>query len=120
MRIKLNISSAEITRMLRKAQLYQRRKHSEIEKLIEDTANSVAVDAKSRVSVRSGITRDSIKVLLQDLAREMTAYVVADEFWARFLEVGTSKARAHPFMLPAAEAHLPRFLIRLRQILSRR
>lgn len=118
MRIDLDIPNTEINKMVRQVRLWQAKKRVQIIDLIEETANAIAEDAKSRAPVDTGDLEKEIKVLITNVAEELGANVVADVYYARFVELGESFAPAHPFMLPAYEAHIPRFIIKLRAILS--
>jgi len=117
MKITFDISQKFQNEMLSQVRFYQKRKKEQIRNLIEDTVHSIATDAQGRVPKRSGDLVGEIKVLLDDLASEMRAYAVAEKFYARFVEIGTAKAAAHPFMHPAAEAHIPGYLAKLAKIL---
>lgn len=77
----------------------------------------VAEDARSLVPVRSGITRDGIVVsdrLPDGADAEFNGRAVfvgvleGDSYWAGFLEFGTVKMRAKPFLLPAIDANQDR------------
>lgn len=118
MRIDLDIPQADVNAMLRKVRAWQVRKRVQIIDLIEDTVKKIEADATSRVPVQSGNLKKKIRIVLSDVANELTGYVVADDFYAKFIELGTSTAQAHPFMLPAYETAIRGFLLKLRAILS--
>lgn len=118
MKVQLDIDQSEITRMLRQIRVWQAKKRAQIIDLIEDTAKAIQEDAQSRVPAQSGKLKKRIRVLLRHVADELGGFVVADEFYANFIELGTAHARAHPFMLPAFEVHIQGFLLKLRKILS--
>ena len=119
MRVTLDIPQAEVNKMVRQVRAWQAMKRAEIIDLIEETARAVAADAKNRAPVESGDLKKKIRSILTDVASHLAAHVVADVFYAKFIELGTSTARAHPFMLPAYEAHVHGFLLKLRTLLSK-
>ena len=69
---------------------------------LKEAAEVVKDEAISLVRVRSGKTRRSIESAV-DMRGVMTAYVGTDWFIGRFLEQGTKKMRAYPFLRPAVE-----------------
>lgn len=79
----------------------------------EDTAEAIAREAKRRVAVQSGATRDSIEATS---AVNGEAKVEVGHFVGTFLEFGTSKAAAQPFLIPSTEAEKGDFLRRLKRI----
>ncbi len=80
-----------------------------IEVLREETQEAVE-DAKNRVPVDTGALRDSIKRTISK--KKLTATMSAggkvkgvDTYYAFFVEHGTRKMPARPFLYPAARAH---------------
>ena len=69
---------------------------------LKEAAEVVKGEAISLVRMRSGKTRRSIESAV-DIRGAMTAYVGTDWFVGRFLEQGTKKMRAYPFLRPAVE-----------------
>lgn len=61
--------------------------------------------------------RDRIKTILRDAG--MTATIGTGYFVARFVEFGTRKMSARPFLGPAFEIMRPKYLTRLRDALNR-
>ena len=68
---------------------------------LEKSAKEVKTEARSRVPVRTGKTRKSIKYSTS--RDEVKAYVGSEWFVARFLEEGTKKMRPRPWLKPAFE-----------------
>lgn len=71
-------------------------------------ANVIVEDARGRAAVDEGTMRDSIRQKRdpnpQDVTERRIVYVSGRAWWARFLEWGTEKQPAQPFMGPAFEA----------------
>lgn len=76
------------------------------------SAERIARDAKGRVARNTGALAASIEA--RD-AEGSDMHVVADEWYAHFIEYGTSRQGARPFMTPAAESER---LTHLRAILG--
>jgi HK97 gp10 family phage protein len=66
-------------------------------------ANVIAVDAKVRVRKKSHKTEKSIRVKNQGLSFEDLTFSIVAGGAARFLERGTSRMPAYPFLRPATE-----------------
>lgn len=75
---------------------------------IEPSAEEIEAEAKARVAVASGETRDSIKIIYYD--KGMSASIGSGYFNARFIEQGTSKQPARPFLNPAYQAVRSKYL----------
>lgn len=81
------------------------------------SAEELEREARSRVPVKTGVTRDSVRTIYRDgglSASVGSAYMVA-----RYLEHGTRKMAARRWLAPAWEIVRPRYLDRLREALGR-
>ena len=74
-----------------------------IARTLKEAAEDVKGAAIPLVRVRSGKTRRSLESAI-DIRGVMKAYVGTDWFVGRFLEKGTKKMRAYPFLRPALES----------------
>jgi HK97 gp10 family phage protein len=70
-----------------------------LNRYINRCADNVAEDAKRKAPVRSGALRDSIKKEPGSIPLELK--IVADVPYAIFIEYGTYKMSAQPFLQPA-------------------
>lgn len=80
--------------------------------IVLKTANDIARDAKIIAhqkfsSEATGATANSISA---NLINGNTAQVGPTTYYAIFVELGTSRMAAKPFMAPAAERHEPAFM----------
>jgi len=66
---------------------------------IREICSYIVEEAQSIVSVRSGYLHDNIRI---DKLSAKEGMVVADTDYAMFVEYGTSKMAAQPFMRPIA------------------
>jgi len=67
-------------------------------------AQEVEALAKQLVPVRTGYLRSSIYAKIQ----EWVAEIGAEATYALFVELGTRRMRAQPYLFPAFREHLPR------------
>lgn len=105
--------------LIRQIGLLELRVRSDVAALITRYAKLIAVDAKRRAPRDTGRGIKSIKAELERVLTDLAAEVHVHAFWMRFIEKGTSRLTARPFLIPAFEAHAPAFLRELRQILNR-
>lgn len=99
-----------------------------VQKWAEEIALRLAERAKEIVPVRTGHLLESISAVFGEDVEDPDSdgssrafapvQVVADTPYASFVEFGTSKMAAHPFMGPAAEELEPEFLAGVDSILE--
>jgi HK97 gp10 family phage protein len=77
---------------------------------VQATAHAVAQKAKAIVPVDTGALRDSIHVE----GGGLDVAVIADTYYAAYVEFGTVLTPAQPYMTPAAESERGPFLARVR------
>lgn len=119
MNVSIDIPQAEVNRLLKSVRAWQVRKRAEILALIEETTEAIAAETETRVPVQSGNLKKKIRTALRDVAAQLSGFVVVDDFYAKFVELGTSAAAAHPFIMPAYEIHITQFITKLYGILKR-
>jgi HK97 gp10 family phage protein len=88
-----------------------------IEVLIEKYLILIEDDAKHLVPVATGALRDSITHTLEALAGEVTAGNDTVDY-AQYVEYGTARAAAQPFLRPAFERYAPSFLAELQAMIG--
>lgn len=74
-----------------------------VDREVADIANKVAETARQHAPVRTGKLRDSIYV--EDLGAGEYE-IQANAEYATFVEYGTARSAAQPFMRPAYEKHI--------------
>jgi hypothetical protein len=77
-----------------------RRVESQVDGVNQQSAQRIARDARGRVPVRTGRTRDSIRAQ----RAKGGGWEAVVGFPGQFIERGTARVAARPFMMPAAEA----------------
>jgi HK97 gp10 family phage protein len=118
-KVTATIKQEEVDGLIRQVKAWEVRKNAEIRELIERTAKDIADTAKSLAPVESGKLHKSIKVRLDKATSELGAYVVADVFYARFVELGEAPhGKSQPFLHPAYEAHIHQYVAELKKIIS--
>lgn len=83
----------------------------ELKLVVTDSARDIEGEAKARVRVDSGKTRDSIRIETKDSG--LTAAIGSSYPNARFEEMGTVHKAAKPFLFPAFEVVRPKYLQRV-------
>lgn len=81
-----------------------------VARAVEATANAIRDQARENAPVRTGALRDSIETVTGVDERGAFARVVVRDFKGGWLEFGTERTRAQPYLRPAADAVVgPRF-----------
>lgn len=78
--------------------------------------NDISAGAKNRAPVDTGTLRNSISVELQNRGGTIRGEVGPTTSYAGFLEHGTSRMRAQPYLRPATDAVLPGYEAALGQL----
>lgn len=74
---------------------------------VKSTADKIVADAKARAPHKTGFLRSSIESKVVSAGKEADIYVWAD--YAAYVEFGTYKMPARPFLAPAMAAHVDDF-----------
>ncbi|BER92690.1 hypothetical protein M15_14340 [Atrimonas thermophila] len=91
----VGVASA-IEAIKRKGKMYEEK----LAKVIPEAALNIQREAKHLAPIRTGNLRNSIQA---ELPERLRAYVKAYAPYAHFVEYGTSKMKARPYMRPAVE-----------------
>ena len=86
-----------------------KRLESACEKAVKDTCEDIQRIAKQLAPVRSGKLRNSIKTKVEGMKGE----VYSDVSYAGYVENGTRKMRARPFLRPAYDACIKELMSRV-------
>lgn len=76
--------------------------------LVVKTAHDIQATAQRLAPVDTGFLRSSIGVDISGAGHTVTAVVAPTADYAAYVELGTSRAAAQPFMQPAFDQHIPR------------
>lgn len=122
MNIKVELPQSEVNALVHAVHAWQIRKRAQIIALIEKTAEAIKDDAKELAPKKSHALEKSIRTDLKKIASELSASVIAGGtrkvYYQHFVEFGTSKRPAQPYLKPAYEKHIPGFIAELKRILS--
>lgn len=91
---------------------------AEMRAVEQDGAQLIRDDARRTVAVNKGYLRENIHTVRQPEG----VYVVAGTrkvYWGRFLEKGTPRMTARPFLVPSVESHQAEFVEMVRDGLRR-
>lgn len=83
---------------------------------VSKAAFEIEAQAKAKAPVRTGTLRRSIHTVLSNGG--MSAAVGPSVLYGKFVEFGTRRMGARPFMRPAAESVLPKFTAAIRAALA--
>lgn len=92
-----------------------------VEEHVEKTAYKIEADAKRLAPVREvagGTLRRSIKTKFTGTGKDKMATIGTNVKYARYVEFGTSKMNAQPFLIPAFIMHRTNFEIKLKRIIK--
>ena len=84
---------------------------------VETTARQIEATSKGLAPVRTGTLRRSIHTVLE--AGGLRALVGPSVLYGKFVEFGTRRMGARPYMRPAAERHMPGFAAGLAALLRK-
>lgn len=90
--------------------------HDAVSDIVRKTALDVEGQAKMFVPVDTGVLKNSIDVQMEG---DMTAVVAPHTEYAAYVEFGTSRMAAQPYMTPAAEEARPAYIAALTQLEAR-
>ena len=113
----LKLPDSELRKLVRQATAWEERKRKEVQKLIARTALLIEADAKRAAPVDTGRLRSSIHTDLSEIV-SLVARVGSDVNYSLYVELGTSKMLARPYLRPAYDRHIPAFIEGLKKIYS--
>jgi phage protein, HK97 gp10 family len=87
--------------------------HNEASQVVRKTTLDVEAGAKQRVPVDTGLLRNSIQSTMEG---ELTGVVSTNVEYSIYVEYGTTRMSAQPYMTPAAEAMRQPFIQALQNI----
>ena len=95
--------------------------------IVQETANAVRDNAKARAPSNTGklnfdlrVTDKTLDATRGDLAATVTYMGKKRAFYGKFVEFGTIKMPARPFLGPAWMAEKPRFLEKIKDAIERK
>ena len=89
---------------------------AETSAVVRKTAFDVEAHAKQVVPVDTGALKNSIAT---EMESDTSATIAPHTEYAAYVEFGTYKMAAQPYMTPAAEVNRPKFESAMRQLLNR-
>jgi len=116
MRVTIGNIGPQANAIIRALRSYAPERRARVARVIARTCLEIERTAKRQCPVDTGRLRASIRSALEDVADHLRGAVLTDVDYAVYVELGTRRLAAQPFLLPAFEAALPRFLQALRDI----
>jgi HK97 gp10 family phage protein len=106
--VSLTVSTASLDALIARA--------ARVEDVVAMYADLIETEAKRFVPVDTGALRDSIVTQLHGWAAEITAGEGLT--YARYVEYGTARAPAQPYLRPAMERHAAAFIRAVSEVFS--
>ena len=100
------IDVSQLAALARDLRAAPRRVERHLEQAVAKTGRDIAADAQASAPVDTGALRNSISA---DVGG-MEAVVGPTVHYGGYVELGTSKMRAQPYLFPAADKHTPAFV----------
>ena len=97
--VKISINDADITQVISRLNKFGNKAKDEVSAITKKTALQISNDAKKLAPVRTSFLRKNIRA---SRAKSMVK-VVSGAKYSSYVEYGTSKQGAQPFMRPAFE-----------------
>lgn len=88
----------------------------EVKTIVQETLYAIESTAKIRCPVDTGALRASIQ---SEMTSETGGQVGTNILYSIFVEYGTSRQGAQPYMTPAAESERPKFMRAMKDLESR-
>lgn len=108
--------SAEMGRLARDLAATPARVRPQVEAILTKAATDIQAGAQNRAPVDTGNLRGSISTSTSRSASAFTAEVGPTAAYGGYVEHGTSRMRAQPYLRPATDAVLPGLEAALRQV----
>lgn len=92
---------------------------AQIRPLVADEVKRATLDIEARATARTPVLTGTLRRSIASVFENggLTGRVGPSVFYGKFIEFGTRRMGARPFMRPAAEAVLPRFAERVKAAL---
>tara|TARA_Y100000114_G_C11675484_1_gene285966 strand:- start:62 stop:421 length:360 start_codon:yes stop_codon:yes gene_type:complete len=97
---------------------YMFRKKHALLGVVAEASKNVTSTAKQIVPVDTGNLRTNISYTVIERKDKIEGEIIADTDYASYVELGTSKMRAQPYMLPSAMSEKPKFVNACRRVMS--
>lgn len=106
-----------LERLRRKLRKIPAQVHKDVSLALAEGAERIADGARERVPVASGDLKDSIRVRGSEDGMSISVEAPAEH--ARFVEFGTRRTPARPFLLPAFEEAKPKIVAEIKEAVRR-
>ncbi|KKM74968.1 hypothetical protein LCGC14_1395070 [marine sediment metagenome] len=77
----------------------------------------IQTEAKDRSPYITGMNRRSIGIEVEEVGGRVEGSIFTQSGYGGYLEIGTSKMAAQPYLWPAVESHAPKIFERMRRFL---
>lgn len=116
--MKMNMNIKGLDKLIKNIQDYETDKKSEVSQIVKETAYKIQAGAKQRAAVDTGHMKRNIKVFEESETSALVGCKADDVEYALYVETGTSKTPAQPFLFPSTEDERPEYLRKLKEALG--
>ena len=110
-----NINTRQLDSLIKNLAFYRLAAKKRVDDVLAEGAFLIESDAKELSPVDTGLNRASIHAVREDYLKYKVA---ANAKYAMFLEFGTVKMAARPFLFPAYEKNKPAILAALKEAMK--
>jgi HK97 gp10 family phage protein len=118
--MKLNVDLLKLDDAIKKIEKYSEEKQEAIRKTVADSTKNIENNAKEKVKVLSGDTKESIK---SEISKDELTGTIASKkpkgFKSHWLEFGTVNMPAKPFLNPSFDEELSKYMGNLKKELDK-
>lgn len=107
-----------MNRLIKNLKQYVNSKEPELLGVVAHSSANIRFDAKHIVPVDTGYLRENINYEIMQRKNRIIGETAANTDYAIYVEFGTSKMRAQPFMEPAFRQEVPKFISAVEKVMQ--
>jgi len=112
--MRVKFAAVGMENWVQKLKVIQGRINKEIVSIYEESAQNIYHRARAKAQVDTGAMRAHVKVEIKNINKKSISILIYDDVineygtpYAKFLEFGTSRMKAYPFLYPSMEYETP-------------
>lgn len=114
--MKIDVQMQGVAEAMKKIKDYEVEKLDEVKEIVAASAVTIESNAIARTPVDTGNLKGSINTRIYDDG--LSASIGTPIEYAPYVEYGTRRAKAQPFLFPSFEAEIPRYLADIKKALG--
>ena len=124
--VSFSMDTRGITKTLKSLKNKSEKLTTEMHKIHEESVKNMYHRARAMARIDTGAMRAHVKIKIVKKSRTQIIIIIFDDVlnkqgvnYAKFIEFGTKKMRAYPFLFPAMEYERPVIRSRLRRMIKK-